>query len=319
MKKFLFSALLAVPFIMNAQQNTVTFEDLTLTPNTYYEGADSAGGFTSNNVHFSNTYDTQYSMWSGGFAYSNMKDDTTAGFMNSFSAYPASGAESSDKYAVFTPGFGATEYIDFQNNVSITKLSITNTTYAYLSMRDGDAFAKKFGSTTDANGDDDGTNGKDYFYVTIYAHNSTNDVLDSTIVYLADFRSTEASENFILDTWKEIDVNLTGSILSFKLSSSDNGDYGMNTPAFFAIDNIKTSNIVAVKEISQIALSVYPNPAVNQLHVNNYYGLVRIYATNGMLVKTADLNSASTIEVSDLNPGIYQLVTESGSVKFVKN
>ncbi len=318
MKKFLFSALMAVPFIINAQQ-VVTFEDLILPSDSYYEGADNAGSFTSNNVRFDNYYDTAYFMWSGGFAYSNMKNDSVGDYTNSFSAYPATGAENSEVYAVFTPGFGATQYIDFQGSTTITSLSITNTTYAYYSMKNGDVFAKKFGSTTDANGDDDGTNGKDYFYVTIYSHDASNEILDSVVVYLADFRSTDTLDHYILDTWEEVNINLTGNKLSFKLTSSDNGDYGMNTPAYFAFDNIKFGTVVSVKETTLPTISIYPNPAVNQLSVTNYNGTVKIFAANGSLVKSADLNGYSIIDVSDLNSGIYQLVTENGSVKFIKN
>ena len=155
--------------------------------------------------------------------------------------------------------------------------------------------------------------------MTVYSHNQTNDILDSAIVYLADFRSADTLEHFIIDSWEDVNINLMGSKLSFKLTSSDNGDFGMNTPGYFAIDNIKTATPVAVNEIELPTLSVYPNPAVDQLNVNNYTGSVKIYTTNGSLVKTADLNGISAIDVSDLNQGIYQLVTEKGSVKFFKN
>lgn len=312
MKKFLFSAVLAMPFMMNAQSFLVNFEDLPLSTDSYYNGADSAGKFTSAGVDFTTTYDFDYDYWVGGFAYSNMQDDTTAGFANMYSAYPAKGASNSANYAVFQQGFGA-EYIDFTTPIIVNKFSITNTTYAYLSMRDGDSFGKKFGSTTDANGDDDGTNGKDFFFVRVYALIGGVKT-DSTDIYLADFRSEDATEHFILDTWKEISLgdNFLADKLSFQLFSSDNGDYGMNTPAYFALDNIITV-VLSVKETSKPQLSVYPNPTSDKLTIANYSGLINIYSMNGMLVKSELLETNATLNVSDLNTGLYRIVTENGS------
>lgn len=310
MKKFLVSALLATPFVMNAQVATVDFEDLTLSAHSYYNGSDSVGKFTSTNVDFSNTYD---GYWAGGFAYSNMQDDTTAGYTNMYSAYPAKGANNSANYAVFQQGFGA-EFIDFKASVSVNKFSVSNTTYAYLSMKDGDGFGKKFGSTTDANGNDDGTNGKDFFFVRVYALIGGAKT-DSTDIYLADFRSENASEHFILGTWKEVSFEngVTADQLSFALFSSDNGEYGMNTPAYFALDNIEIVQNVAVKDIAKIQLAVYPNPTTEVLNISNYNGLVNIYSMSGILVKSAMLETTSVLNVSDLNTGLYRIVTENGS------
>ncbi len=313
MKKFLVSALLATPFVMNAQVATVDFEDLTLSAHSYYNGSDSAGKFTSTGIDFSNTYDTEYDYWAGGFAYSNMQDDTTAGFANMYSAYPAKGANNSANYAVFQQGFGA-EYIDFKAPVSVNKFSISNTTYAYLSMKEGDSFGKKFGSTTNANGDDDGTNGKDFFFVRVYA-SLGGTTMDSTDIYLADFRSNDSTEHFILDTWKEVSFGsgLHADKLSFALFSSDNGDYGMNTPAYFALDDIVVDYELAVKETVKMQLSVYPNPTTEVLNISNFNGLVNIYSMSGMLVKSAMLETTSTLNVSELNAGLYRIVTENGS------
>lgn len=319
MKKFLFSALAAIPFVMNAQ-NVVNFEDLTLSAESYYDGSDEAGNFTSGGVSFSNTYvnDPSYPYWAGGFAYSNMTDNTTAGFMNMYSAYPASGAGSSANYAVFTPGYSGSEHIDFNGTVMVRKLKITNTTYAYLSMKDGDSFAKKFGSATNADGEADGTDGKDFFYVRVYAHDANDAKTDSLDIYLADFRFEDDNDDYILSSWEEVNVNLVAAKLSFKLTSSDNGEYGMNTPAYFALDDIEFATNVGVNNLEKVSVSAYPNPANNQLFVENTEGTVSIYSMTGTLVKTVQLNGTAAIDVSDLNTGLYQLVTAKGNVKFNK-
>jgi hypothetical protein len=56
-------------------QGIADFEDLSLTSQSYWNGSDSSGGFSSGGARFSNHYDTAYDSWDG-FAYSN-KSDTT--------------------------------------------------------------------------------------------------------------------------------------------------------------------------------------------------------------------------------------------------
>jgi hypothetical protein len=57
--------------------------------------------------------------------------------------------------------------------------------------------------------------------------------------YLADYRS---DEDYIINAWTWVDLTGLGAVygLEFSLSSSDNSDYGMNTPAYFAMDNLET-------------------------------------------------------------------------------
>lgn len=63
------------------------------------------------------------------------------------------------------------------------------------------------------------------------------------IFYLADYRFTDSAQDYILDEWKEVDltplVGLGVQKLAFRLKSSDNSVFGMNTPAFLAIDNLE--------------------------------------------------------------------------------
>jgi len=59
--------------------------------------------------------------------------------------------------------------------------------------------------------------------------------------YLADFQFTDNAFDYILDGWTWVDLSSLGSAvktLEFALSSSDTGMWGMNTPAYFALDNL---------------------------------------------------------------------------------
>src|SRR4051812_15123818 len=102
MKKISFTLLaLTCLFFSAFSQTRATFESLPLSADSYWDGSDLSGGFVSGDARFSNTYNTSFSgYWSAGFIYSNVKNDTTAGYANEYAAYPASGVFGSDKYAI---------------------------------------------------------------------------------------------------------------------------------------------------------------------------------------------------------------------------
>ncbi len=158
MKKIYFSmCTIFTAFTLNAQQ-TIGFENVNLSPQSFNNGASGSGGFIENGVVFSNEYNSTGD-YSTGFSVSNKTDITTAGYGNQYSAYTGIGYNSTN-YGVFTPD-GTISFAG--QGVDLDSFKITNTTYAALSMRDGDQFAKKFGSTNGpGNTTPDGTNGSDF-------------------------------------------------------------------------------------------------------------------------------------------------------------
>ena len=63
-------------------------------------------GFDDGLAHFPCYYDTAFGgYWSSGFAYSNMTDTVTSGFMNEYSAKTGIGYNGSPNYAVFYQGY----------------------------------------------------------------------------------------------------------------------------------------------------------------------------------------------------------------------
>jgi hypothetical protein len=206
------------------------FEDLNLVADTFWNGLDGSGGFISGNVFCHNAF-TDFgggiTYWSG-FAYSNITDNQTAGFGNQYSAYPGGGADDSKIYVI---GYDV-DTLTFTEPMKSVKLSVANDTYPALSMKNGDAFSKKFGG--------DSGNDPDWFKLTINAMNNAGSVIGTAEIMLADYTSSDNSKDYISNVWNEIDLSSFGEIKSFafSLSSSDNGDYGMNTPAYFCLDNI---------------------------------------------------------------------------------
>ncbi len=194
-----------------------------------------AGGFESGGVRFNNSFDPTFGTW-GGWSVSNTTDRKTPGFGNQYSAISGGGANDSATYAVASALAGGTiPTISLENpqgGLRFQSLMVTNSTYAALSMSDGDAFAKKFGGES---GDD-----PDFFLLTIEGRGADDESVGIVEFHLADFRFDDNVEDYIVDQWTIVDVSsLVGATrLEFALSSSDVGDFGMNTPAYFAIDNV---------------------------------------------------------------------------------
>jgi hypothetical protein len=221
----------------NTWAGVVNFADLALAPNSYWNGSDNSGGFTSGGVTFANSFmdwGGGSTSWSG-FSYSNVNDTATPGFGNQYAAYPGTAPGGGGIYAV-----GCVS-LDWMTNAPIPivatlqtpsvlgTVAITNATYAALSMKYGDSFAKKFGGPTG--------NDPDWFLLTINGEDAAGNQTGSVNFYLADYCS---ANKYIVDTWQTVDLSSLGTVktLEFTLSSSDNGQFGMNTPAYFALDDL---------------------------------------------------------------------------------
>jgi hypothetical protein len=327
MKKIYFSiCTVFTAFTLNAQQ-TIGFENVNLSPESFNNGSSGSGGFIENGVVFSNEYHiSNWGNYTTGFSVSNKTDKTTAGLDNQYSAFSGSGYNSSN-YGVFTPD-GSITFAG--QGVDLKSFNITNTSYAALSMRDGDpagqfAFAKKFGSINNAQGNPDGTNGDDYFRVWTIAHRENGSKIDSTVFYLADFRSSDNNKDYILDSWGHVDFTFlkeTVYKLSFKFESSDVGAYGMNTPDYFAIDNLMINKSKGLKESTLSSVSVYPNPIQNELTISGENGLIELVDLTGKILISKEHFNYTVLNVSDLNSGSYilKLTSENGTLiqKLVK-
>src|SRR5690606_22782125 len=120
--------------------------------------------------------------WSG-FSVSNVVDVTTAGFNNQYASY-AGGGSASSNYGVF---YYSGE-ISFSQDRAVSSMDVTNTTFAGLSMLNGDTYSKQFGSVNGADGNPDGTNGEDFFLLKIVALDDQDQPTGDTVeFYLADY------------------------------------------------------------------------------------------------------------------------------------
>ncbi len=297
-------------------QIKVDFENFNLPVNSGLNGSDLSGGFTSGNVFLYNYYNTQFMYW-GGWAISSKTDTMTNSFTNDLSAIAGKGAENSKTYAV---SYGRENTMVVKGNAKgkpIKSISFTNGTYAALSMKEGDAFAKKFGGITG--------NDKDYFYITIKSWSGGKLGKDSVDFYLADYRFEDNSKDYIVKTWKNADLSSLGNVdsLSFVLHSSDIGAFGINTPTYFCLDNVMTSEVVATNDINETDIVIYPNPTSDFIYlkakanVENY----SLYDLSGRLLKSEKyFGQKIYLEQFPPNTYILRIVIDNKSIyrKIVK-
>ena len=205
-----------------------SFEDLTLAKaDTFWTGASNPDGlftsFVSGTYRFVNTSGWGGTYWAG-FAYTNT---TATDAANWNTTNVGTGIDGSQNYGVayysswdFPTGI-TVERTNTTDAKPVSGMYVTNTAQVIDVLNNGNAFARKFEQG-------------DWFKLTATADNG-----NSLDFYLADFRSSDATEHYIVDSWEWFDLSPLGDVktVSFTMSSSDVGAYGVNTPTYFAFDD----------------------------------------------------------------------------------
>ena len=291
--------------------------------NAFLNGSEGETGYQSGNAFYPTTFSGGF--WLGGWAISTMRDDTTATFENLYSAKTAAGVNSFS-YAVGQQN-SMIKLDDAVVGQVVNGFYITNTTYAHGVIRDGNMFSKKFGG-------EDG-NDPDFFKLDIQKYSNGELAPQVVEFYLADYRFADNNEDFIVDDWQWVDLTSLGNVdsLQFILSSTDVGNYGINTPLFFSIDNLEISAEIATsnENIPLISkqLNVYPNPAFDEITLAlpnmELAGDLQIFDGLGRQVLHQVINPIQrNLDISSLGTGTYflQISTtdqQQFSTIFIKN
>ncbi len=308
-------------------QTVATFDTLSLpgTDTCYinYSHPGTDVGFSDGLAYFPCVYDTGFgsSYWGYGFAYSNKSDSVTSGYGNQYAAKTLSGFGGTGKYAVAYGESNMIKLTGIAMGEPVSGFYITNSTYTYNSMRDGDAFAKKFGGTTG--------NDPDWLKLMVKGYHGGVLSTDSVEFYLADYRFAHNDSDYLVRTWQWVNLLPLGHLDSLKLtlSSSDTNSYGINTPAYYCIDNFTThESSLSVGSLQSTAIVAYPNPVTDVLHValpGNEPTQINVVDVFGKSVYTANsLGGNINISTSSFAPGVYILKTNSSSggstVRFIK-
>lgn len=269
-------------FSSKAHAVSIDFEDLSLDPDSYWKGPDldaeitqksiygeihdvQIGKFTSKGADFANCYDLSWQSWAG-FAYSNrtynpadyMPGDCYPGDGSNGNPHPVPTGWSSEAYAVpghdagtspnsanYAMGYVTPDFKPTTNFSAPTRLDgmyITNNNYAYYILKEGDPnhWARQFHSG-------------DYLKLIVSGKDLNGDAIGTVNYYLADFRDAASrtdnprKDNYISDQWTWVDLSsLGGNVksLEFRMYSTDSGAFGINTPTYFAMDNLTTVGAV---------------------------------------------------------------------------
>ncbi|WP_235297636.1 T9SS type A sorting domain-containing protein [Portibacter marinus] len=269
--------------------------------------AGEAGVFESGEITLKNNFfESEFGDYFTDWAISSMTDTLTEGNSNSTSAFAGSGHQS-DTYAVAS-AFNPVK-IGLNQNTSasgFSSLYLTNSTYTALSMLNGDAFAKRFGGET---GED-----PDFLKLTIKTILDGVISSDSIDFYLADYRFEDHSLDYVVKDWTFVDISALGQAdsLVFSLSSSDVGAFGMNTPAFFCMDDVAVQMQSATFDAERpdaIDLKIYPNPARDQITLKTDVKTIRniqILDQGGKIVSEIN-GEQQQINIDRLKAGVYYL------------
>ncbi len=328
----LLSGLFAASLNASAQLTVSDFETPVLPgPDTAYINYDSSGqdvGRNSGLAHFPTIYDTSFGgYWVSGFAYSNIQDSVTAGFAGQYSARPGKAAFG-NQYAVAYGAMNTIRLMGAAVGNGLSGMYVSNNNFAYYSMLNGDNFARKFGDTTGTNSGLPQGTFPDYFRMIFQPYRGGVPTTDSVVFYLADFRAPDSASDYIVKDWKWVSLTSLGradSVL-ITLQSSDVGQFGMNTPAYFCIDNFTTNETnLSIQNNTSAALKIYPNPATEFLIVEAAGTAPQMFSVldvSGKKVLQMEAGQKTVLPVGNLPSGAYLLLVEgkegTATYRFVK-
>ncbi len=132
-------------------------------------------------------------------------------------------------------------------------------------------------------------------------------------------RMNNGTENpELLSTVRNLTFSVNDLIVAFKTGSTD--VYGLLEiqKIYFDTGTSATSNIPADNK----SLSIYPNPADNRIVIRNLptgTTLINIYRSDGSLILQQAVSSdQETIDISNLQNGLYLIIANGRSAKFIR-
>lgn len=302
-------ALTANAQTITAQTTTLTFEGLPLSTNSFYKDTNDVPFQTSTAVFQHEWVTGSFPYWSAGFSYTNVYDSITAGFTNLYGVIARKGADYS---SVFVVGQNNAIVRTKNKYTVVNGFYYTNTTYAYKSIENGDQFSRKFGDTTGTGSGTTIAQGDypDYFKLVVFGYKNGTKKTDSVEIFLADFRFS-ATQDYIVNNWRFANTKSLGSVdsLQFVLRSSDYGDFGMNTPAFYALDNFETSveNPVGIEQAAVAQhYKAFPVPFSSVLTIEAPSDFsIEILDIAGHIIEKQIGQESIQLELGKLSAGYY--------------
>lgn len=269
--------------------------------------------FIFNGLEFPSIYSAAYGgFWVGGWALSTSRNDSIKDFTNLFGSASGGGALGSKTYMVGQNG----AYILPDENVFVYSPDYTNLAYTAEVLLNGSGFSTAFG--TDSTGTDVGFPDSLILFMNYYLD---GELVNFTRLPLANYALAPQAD-YIITEWGQSLVNagdlplIRADSIVFNLVSSQSGQFGNNTPDFFAIDDLLVANSGAnnATEAKVVKVDIYPNPTHSTARFSNIdaIGDLFVFDNNGRIILHTEQHSASSeINLTALPSGLYYLFLKS--------
>ena len=189
-----------------------------------YAETDGAADFDLDSRYTFQNYSAYEGTYFAAFTLTNKTTKTAnASFDNPYES-ACGGAKSGSNYVVYNPPYGVETAVTAPVARIISGFYVTNTTYAENVILNGNDYARKL--------DQDG----DLFTLTVTGYAADDTEKGSVTYNLAEVK--EGKLCYVKD-WRWVDLTELGKVkyVKFAFSGTDTGDYGLNTPAYFAMDD----------------------------------------------------------------------------------
>ncbi len=173
------------------------------------------------------TFAHSYADWGSGYTFSrftftNMTDNSAA---NSIAAITKAGKEGTTYLSSCTNEFTPAYFtVNDPAAYSVNGAWVTNCTYAYNGMAVGDDYATAFKAGN-------------WFKLTAKGYNAEGTEIGAVDIYLANYKS-DSDKPVSEWIWFDMTPIADAVKVEFSLESTDVGQFGMNTPAYFCMDGV---------------------------------------------------------------------------------
>lgn len=187
---------------------------------------------------------------------------------------------------------------------------VCNNPYAYYAIKEGNPYSTKFEQGS---------------WFKLIVHGVDENAVETGTVeyYLADYRSENAEEWTLNNSWEWVDLSSLGQVASiyFTMESSDVNDYGMLTPSYFCLDKltVSTEEPTSVDEVVAAPVKAYYDRSAGCVRVHTSAPAeVSVYSVNGAWVARQSVADSAAIDLTAVPSGVYIVRCGAYSVKIVK-
>ncbi|MBR6283872.1 MAG: DUF4465 domain-containing protein [Muribaculaceae bacterium] len=239
-------------------------------------------GFYSGSYYFNTGAWPSYNYWYG-YSLSNETATSYTGLDDQWHSAVGQGHNGSANYVMAFPEGQFVEVTNSEDGDNLLGVYVSNSAYAYNGMAVGDGFATQFSQGS-------------WFAVNATGFNCSTQTGTVTF-YLSDYRSENAADHYILDTWQWMDLRPLGKVtkVCFTLDGSDKSSYGLNTAAYFVMDDFNCE-----RDLTQASAEVATGTTVIDLASYFDLALDGSTVTYGMEIPSTDHQGHAAPAANDM-------------------